>query len=302
MAETTLLYRVSASTGSSMGYYLRRKIVNRFMVTLLVLTALLATVPLFSVFIYVCQQGLPALGLSFFTELPKPVGELGGGMANAIVGSLIIVTLGSVIGIPVGIATGVYLSEYGSGQKANRLASVLRFSTELLAGVPSIIVGIFAYALFVIPMRRFSGIAGGAALAIIMIPTIARTTEELLRLVPIHIREAGLALGIPRWKVTLRIVLQGSLGGIVTGVMLALARVSGETAPLLFTALGSQFWSRNIDEPMASLPVQIFNYAISPFEEWHKLAWGGAFILVVFIFLLNLGMRLILKRQPVSKD
>ncbi|MBC7693687.1 MAG: phosphate ABC transporter permease PstA [Methylotenera sp.] len=268
------------------------------MVGLLIGCAILALFPLFSVFLYVCQQGLPGLHVNFFTSLPKPVGEVGGGMANAVLGSLILITLASLIGIPVGIATGVYLSEYGK----TKLSMILRFCTELLAGVPSIIIGIFAYSLFVIPMGRFSSYAGGAALAVIMIPTVARTTEELLKLVPVHIREAGLALGISRWKVTLIIVLRGSLSGIMTGVMLGLARVTGETAPLLFTALGSQYWPRSLDQPIASLPVQIYTYAISPFEEWHQQAWTGALVLVLFVFILNLTTRMILKRHAPAKD
>jgi phosphate transport system permease protein len=219
-------------------------------------------------------------------------------MGNAIAGTLILIGLASAVGIPIGIATGVFLSEYGK----SRLATLLRFATELLAGVPSIIIGIFIYSLLVVPMKRFSALAGGAALAVIMIPTVARTTEELLKLVPVHIREAGLALGIPRWKVTLRIVLRGSMGGILTGVMLGIARVAGETAPLLFTALSSQNWSRGLDQPIASLPVQIYTYAVSPFEAWHQQAWTGALVLVLFVFILNLGTRMILKRQPVGKD
>jgi phosphate transport system permease protein len=219
-------------------------------------------------------------------------------MANAIVGTGILVALASLIGIPVGIGAGVYLAEYGRG----KLATLLRFAIDLLASVPSIIVGLFAYAMLVVPLKRFSALAGACALAVIMIPIVARTTEELLRLVPQHIREAGLGLGIPRWKVILRIVLRGSLGGIATGVMLAIARAAGETAPLLFTALNNQFWSHRLDEPIASLPMQIYTYAISPYDEWHRQAWGGALLLMIFVLGLNLGTRAILRRQPATKD
>jgi phosphate transport system permease protein len=277
---------------------LRRKIINRLMRISLLLAAFVAIAPLVSVFAYVIKQGYPALNLGFFTSLPKPIGETGGGMANAIIGSAVLIALASTVGIPFGIAGGVYLSEYGGG----KLATTLRFSMDLLASVPSIIIGLFAYALIVKPMNRFSALAGGFALAIIMIPTVARTTEELLKLVPIHIREAGLALGIPRWKVTLKVVLRGAIGGITTSVMLAIARAAGETAPLLFTALNSQFWFKSVDQPTSSLPVQIYNYAISPYDDWHRQAWAASFILVIFVFTLNLGTRLMIRRQPMAKD
>jgi phosphate transport system permease protein len=276
----------------------RRKAVNHLMVGVLLAASLLAILPLASIFAYVLQQGLPALNGAFFTQLPKPVGETGGGMANAIAGTVVLVALASAIGIPLGIAAGVYLAEYGRG----KLAAALRFSTDLLTSIPSIIIGLFAYAVLVKPMKQFSALAGGAALAVIMIPTIARTTEELLRLVPVHIREAGLALGIPRWKVIVRIVLRGALGGILTGIMLAVARAAGETAPLLFTALNSHFWPNGLTQPIASLPVQIYTYAISPYEDWHRQAWAGALLLMFLVLTLNLGTRLWLKRQPMAKD
>ncbi len=213
------------------------------------------------------------------------------------IGSLILIILASAVGIPWGIATGVYLSEYGNG----KLANLLRFVVDLLASIPSIIIGIFVYALLVAPLGGFSAIAGGVALAIIMIPVVARTTEELLKLVPVHIREAGLGLGIPRWKVILRVVLRGSMGGIVTGVMLAVARAAGETAPLLFTALNNRFWSTALDEPIASLPVQIYTYAISPFEDWHRQAWAAALILVMFVLTMNLLTRMLLRRRSSGR-
>lgn len=262
------------------------------MTATLAAASLVAVAPLFAILIYVIQKGGPALNWEFFTEIPKPVGETGGGLANAIVGTMVLVGLGAVVGVPIGIGAGVYLSEYGRG----KLATALRFSIDLLASVPSIIVGLFAYAMLVVPLKRFSALAGAIALAVIMIPIIGRTTEELLRLVPQHIREAGLALGIPRWKVILRVVLRGSLGAIATGVMLAVARAAGETAPLLFTALNNQFWSHRLDEPIASLPMQIYTYAISPYDDWHAKAWGGALLLMLFVLGLNLGTRAILKK------
>lgn len=276
----------------------RRKQVSRFFVVLLCLAVVVAVIPLFSVFGYVLQQGASALNLSLFTSLPAPVGEVGGGMGNAVLGTLILVGMAAAMGIPIGVAAGVYLSEYGYG----KIASSLRFTTDLLGSVPSIIIGLFAYALIVLPLKRFSAYAGAFALAVIMIPTIARSTEELLKLVPVHIREAGLALGIPRWKVILRIVLRGSMGGIVTGIMLAIARAAGETAPLLFTALNSRFWPKQLDQPIASLPVQIYTYAISPYDDWHKQAWAGALLLVGFVFILNLMMRLVLRRPASTRE
>jgi phosphate transport system permease protein len=226
------------------------------------------------------------------------VGETGGGMGNAILGTIILVSLASAIGVPLGVAAGVYMAEYSY----SKLSRWLRFGVDLLTSVPSIIVGLFAYAMVVLPMKRFSAHAGGFALAVIMIPTVARTTEELLKLVPTHLREAGLALGIPRWKVTLQVTLRTAWGGIMTGIMLALARAAGETAPLLITALNNKFWPRSLDQPISSVPVQIYTYAISPFEEWHQQAWAGAFLLVALVFALNLTTRLLMSRTPVSKD
>lgn len=274
----------------------RRKLVNIFMQVLLFLAAVLAIFPLLNVFLYVFKQGAPSLNASFFTHLPAAVGEAGGGMANALLGSLTLIFLASAVGVPIGIATGVYLSEYNYG----KLPRFLRFTTDLMTSVPSIIVGMFVYAVVVIPMHGFSAYAGGIALAIIMAPFVARTTEEMLKLVPDHIREAGLALGISRWKVIVRIVLKGSLGGVLTGVMLAVARVSGETAPLLFTAFNNKYWARGLNQPTASLPVQIYTYAISPYEDWHHQAWAGALMLVVLVFVLNVFVRLIFVRKGTS--
>lgn len=269
----------------------RRKIIDRIMKVLLGVAALMAVIPLFIVFLYVFEKGFPALDFNFFTQLPKPVGETGGGLANALLGSLSIVLIGSVIGVPWGLATGIYLSEYGRG----KLANTLRFCIDLLTSVPSIIVGLFCYAIFVLPMKTFSAYAGGASLAVIMIPMIARSTEEILKLVPDHVREAGLALGISRWKVVLLIILRGAKGGIATGVMLSIARVSGETAPLLLTAFSNRFWAHGLNQPTSSLPVQIYTYAISPFEDWHRQAWAGAFVLVTLVLVVNLTVRLLLR-------
>ncbi len=266
----------------------RRRWNDRAMQAVLLLATLVALTPLFSVLLYVMTRGIPGLNLSFFTQIPQPVGEAGGGMANALLGTCTLVTLGSLVGIPWGVAAGVYLSEYGR----TRIAGAIRFATDMLASVPSIVIGLFVYALMVVPMGGFSSIAGGVALGVIMIPTVARSTEEMLRLVPTHIREAGLALGLPRWKVILRIVLRGCVSAITTGVMLAIARVAGETAPLLFTALNNRFWATGLNEPIASLPVQIYSYAISPFEEWHTQAWAGALVLVLLVFVLNMVARL----------
>ena len=269
---------------------LRRTLTNRLMIGLLCFASLVAILPLVFVLYYVVHRGLAGLHLTFFTELPKPVGEAGGGLGNAVLGTLVLVAMGSCVGVPIGIASGVFLSEF----KRSRFANWLRSSVELLAGVPSIILGIFAYALLVVPMHGFSAVAGALALAIILIPTVAKTTEEVLKLVPDHIREAGLGLGLPRWKVILRIVVYGSRSGILTGVMLGVARISGESAPLLFTALNSQYWPQGIFAPISSLPVQIYTYAISPFEDWTQLAWTGSMVLVVVVLIANLSMRAVL--------
>lgn len=269
--------------------YSRRKLTNIAVTILLIGASGIAVAPLISVFLYIIARGAPVLSLTFFTEIPKPVGELGGGMANALLGTCTLIVLASFIGLPWGIATGMYLSEYGA---KSRFGSLVRFSADMLASIPSIIVGLFVYALIVIPMKRFSAIAGAVALGILMIPTVCRTTEELLKLVPNHIREAGLALGLPRWKVIVWIVLKGSLASITTGIMLAVARVAGETAPLLFTAFNNRFWQSRLDQPISSLPVQIFTYAISPYEDWHGQAWAGALLLVLLVFVMNIITRI----------
>jgi phosphate transport system permease protein len=272
---------------------LKRKTKNIVMKILIVLSAVLALVPLFFVFFHVVKSGLPAINLDFFTALPAPVGQPGGGMANALLGSLLLVVMGSFIGIPLGVFGGVFLSEYGKG----KIASTMRFSVDLLTSIPSIVIGLYVYTLVVVPMKTFSAFAGALALSILMFPFVVKTTEEVLRLIPQHVREAGLALGIPRWRVTLSIVLKGSIPSVTTGVMLGIARIAGETAPLLFTAFGNRFWPQSLMTPTPSLPVQIYNYAISPFEEWHNQAWAGAFLLLMMVFAFNLVARGVLFRD-----
>lgn len=259
--------------------------------------ALVVVVPLCLVFYHVLKSGLGSINWAFFTKLPKPVGENGGGMANAIVGTFELLGLAAAIGVPIGVLGGVYLSEYGLG----RVNWLIRFGADVLNGVPSIIWGMVVYALVVVPMRRFSALAGGIVLGMMMIPLIMRTTEEVLRLVPNGYREAALALGIPRWRAILTIIVRTALKGIVTGVLLALARVAGETAPLLFTAFGNRFWNNHLSDPIAALPLQIFNYAISPYEDWHRQAWAGALVLLMFVAIVNVGVR-VLTRDRFSQS
>ncbi len=280
-----------------MSPFARRKIADRVVTVACVLATLIALVPLVSVLAYVTAQGAAGLSTTFFTGLPKPVGEPGGGMANAIVGSLVVVGIACAIGIPLGVAAGVYVSELGGG----RFAKLVRFAADVLGGVPSIVVGIFVYALIVVRTKHFSAWAGGLALAVIMLPTIVRTTEELLRLVPASLREAALALGVPRWKTTIFVVLRTAAPGIATGVMLAVARVAGETAPLLFTAFNNRFWAESLGDPTATLPVQIFTYSVSPYDDWQKQAWAGALTLVVLVLVLNLVAKIVIQRRVRSR-
>jgi phosphate transport system permease protein len=259
---------------------LRRNSTNHLVTAVAVLSTVVVLVPLVAIFGYLLYKGFSSLNLAFFTHGPAPVGEPGGGMANAIIGSGVILALASSLGIPFGIGAGVYLAEYGQGSK---FASAVRFTADVLNGVPSIVMGIAAYALIVAKQHHFSGFAGGIALAIMMVPTVTRTTEEMLATVPSNVREAALGLGIPKWRTVLSVSLRTASPGIITGCMLAFARVAGETAPLLFTALGNQFFGVNLNEPMAALPLQIYTYAISPYDEWHRLAWAGALVLIVMI-------------------
>ena len=265
----------------------KRKAANGLMWVIAALATVTALVPLAMVLYYVAAQGLPALNLAFFTHLPKPVGERGGGMANAIVGSLILIGLASAVGLPIGILGGIYLAEFGN----NRFGWSVRFAADVLSGVPSIVIGIFIYAVVVMPMKRFSALAGGGALGVMMIPTVIRTTEELVRLVPVSLREAALSLGATHRITVFKVVLQAARAGVITGVLLAIARIAGETAPLLFTAFGNRFWSTSLDQPIASLPVQIFTYAIAPYDDWHAQAWAGALVLVGLVLILSVAAR-----------
>ena len=266
---------------------------DKVIVYVLSACGILVLLPLFSILLHLISQGATSINIDFLTKLPKPVGEHGGGMANALVGTLILLGIALMVGVPVGLGAGIYLSEY-SGQQ---FAQIVGFVTDVLNGIPSIVYGIFAYAIFVLPVKSFSALSGGIALGIMMIPTVTRTTEQFLRMVPTSIREAGLALGVPKWRVTLDIVLQMSLGGVNTGIMIALARVAGETAPLLFTAFGNRFWNFHLTEPIAALPLQIFSYAISPFDDWHRQAWAGALVLIMVVFLVNLAATYFVRRQ-----
>ncbi len=257
-----------------------RMVKDRLATGLAVASTMIVLAPLVAVFIYLLYKGARSLNWDFFTKIPTPVGMGGGGMANAIVGSGVLLALACGLGIPVGIAAGIYLSEYGQGTK---LSNMVRFTADVLNGVPSIVMGIAVYSMIVVPQQGYSALAGGVALGIMMIPTVARTTEEMLLMVPRPIREAGLGLGIPNWRLVMSITLKTATPGVITGCMLAFARVAGETAPLLFTALGNQYWSTNLNQPIAALPLQIYVYAISPYEEWHRLAWAGALVLIGLI-------------------
>src|SRR5258708_15807038 len=271
---------------------LRRRLTDHFMTGVAVLTVILVLVPLFAIFAYLVYRGVGSINWAFLTQTPKPVGEAGGGMANAIVGSAFIRALASVLGVPVGVGAGIYIAEFGR----NRFGDVIRFSADVLNGVPSIVVGIVAYSIVVLSQKHFSALAGGVALAIMMIPTMTRTTEEMLLLVPQALREAAYGLGVPRWRTALSITLRTATSGVLTGVMLAFARVAGETAPLLFTAFGNQFWNLRTDQPTAALPLQIFSYAISPYAEWHRQAWAGALVLIVLIVSAVAAVRFAVRR------
>jgi phosphate transport system permease protein len=267
--------------------------------SLAVLSTILVVAPLVAIFIYLIYKGASSLTWAFFTDVPKPVGEVGGGMANAIVGSAILLGVGSLIGIPVGIAGGIYLAEFGRG---TRLANAVRFTADVLNGVPSIVMGIAVYSLIVVPQGHFSAFSGGVALGIMMIPTVCRTTEEMLLMVPNAVREAALALGVPNWRSVLVITVRTASAGIITGCMLAFARVAGETAPLIFTAFGNVGWSGKLNEPIAALPLQIYVYAISPYDEWHRLAWAGALVLIVLIMLAVSLVRFVTSRGVMKGE
>jgi phosphate transport system permease protein len=271
---------------------LRRRLTDHLMSGLAILTVVVVLAPLVAIFGYLVYRGVGSINWAFLTQLPKPVGEAGGGMANAVVGSIFILAIASVIGVPLGIGAGIYLAEFGR----NQFGSVIRFTADVLNGVPSIVIGIVGYSIVVLYQKHFSALAGGVALAIMMVPTICRTTEEMLLLVPQALREAAYGLGVPRWRTTLSIVLRTATSGVITGIMLAFARVAGETAPLLFTAFGNQFWNFRLDQPTAALPLQIFVYAISPYDEWHRLAWAGALVLIILIVGAVAAVRYVVRR------
>ena len=288
MPETASANSELASTSIS----LWRRSVDSLATAAAVAAVILVLLPLGAVFGYLVYKGVGSINWAFLTQTPKPVGEAGGGMANAIAGSAFILLIASFIGVPIGIGAGIYLAEYGRNQFGN----VIRFTADVLNGVPSIVVGIVAYAIVVLTQGHFSALAGGVALAIMMIPTITRTTEEMLLLVPNAVREAAYGLGVSRWRTTLSITLRTATSGVITGVMLAFARVAGETAPLLFTAFGNQYWNWKINQPTAALSLQIFSYAISPFDEWHRQAWAGALILIVLIVAAVSAVRIVAGR------
>ncbi|MFZ0805922.1 MAG: phosphate ABC transporter permease PstA [Candidatus Sulfotelmatobacter sp.] len=271
---------------------LRRRFVDHLMTGLAIATVVIVLAPLIAIFGYLVYRGIGSINWAFLTQLPKPVGESGGGMANAIVGSGVILGIASIIGVPFGVGAGIYLAEFGR----NRLGSVVRFTADVLNGVPSIVIGIVAYAIVVLYQKHFSALAGGVALAIMMVPTISRTTEEMLLLVPQALREAAYGLGVPRWRTTLSIVLRTATSGVITGIMLAFARVAGETAPLLFTAFGNQFWNLQVNQPTAALPLQIYVYAISPYDDWHRLAWAGSLVLIILIVGAISAVRYVVRR------
>jgi len=271
----------------------RRRLLSHLVITLCGAAVLVALVPLILILSYVITQGVSSLTVAFFTEMPRPVGEAGGGMANAIVGSLVVTLVGAAFAVPIGILSGIYASEYAG----TRFAAATRFAADTLNGVPSIVIGVFVYTIAVLPFRQFSALAGGLALGIMMIPLIMRTTEELLLLVPSTLREGALALGATRGRAVFTVVVPAALPGILTGILLALARIAGETAPLLFTALNNRFWSTDVTEPIATLTVQVFTYAIAPYDEWHRQAWAGALVLVAMVFACSVLARLATARM-----
>jgi phosphate transport system permease protein len=270
----------------------RRKIISRVAESLCALAVVLALLPLAMILFYVVKEGAGALNIAFFTQMPKPVGEAGGGMANAIVGTLILIGLAALFAVPIGCICGIHLAEYPS----SRFSSIVRFAADVLNGVPSIVIGIFAYGLAVLPVKHFSALAGGLALSFMMIPIITRTTEELLNLVPGTLREGSLALGATRSRAAFSVMVPAALPGIMTGILVALSRIAGETAPLLFTAFNNRYFSTRLDQPISSLTVQVYTYAISPYEDWHRQAWAGALVLVAVVFLFSVLARVVTRR------
>jgi phosphate transport system permease protein len=287
---------VNSVAASITALSLRRRLANRLATMYAILAVIMVLVPLVAIFSYLLYKGIGSINWAFLTQLPKPVGEPGGGMANAIVGSGLILGVASLMGVPFGIGAGIYLSEYGQ----TRFGNVVRFTADVLNGVPSIVIGIVAYAIVVFQQKHFSAFAGSVALAIMMVPTIARTSEEMLLLVPTALREAAYGLGISRWRTTLSITLRTALPGVITGIMLAFARVAGETAPLLFTTLGNEFWNVHMDQPTAALSLQIYNYAKSPYDDWHRQAWAGALVLILLIVSAISAVRIAVSRTHMG--
>lgn len=272
---------------------LARHWISGAMIGLTYLAAVLATLPLLLILAHLLKKGASSLSVSFFTNMPKPVGDAGGGMANAIVGTLILIGIACAIGLPIGIGAGIYLSE----KRSTPLAQSVRFLSDVLNGLPSIVMGIFAWEVLVRPAGHFSALAGGTALGAMMIPLVTRTTEEMLKVVPVSLREAALALGYPRWRTSISIVVRTALAGIATGALVAVARIAGETAPLLFTAFGNQFWSTSLRQEIAALPLQIFTYAISAYDEWHAQAWAGALVLISIVLVISLAARFVTRSK-----
>lgn len=299
-ATTLGLSRTSSSnTDRYRRLYGRRRLFDRLMTWIVRICVILCVIPLISVVGYVAWRGIGAVNWAFLTRLPAPVGAVGGGMANAIVGSGIVVGMAALIGIPIGVLGGIYLAEYG---RHNKLGRAVRFFADVMQGIPSIVVGIVAYALVVLPMQQFSAIAGSVALAMMLIPFVTRTTEEAVLAVSDDIREAGMALGQPRWRVIMSVVVSASRGPLVTGVMLAIARIAGETAPLLFTALNNRFWHSGLDQPISTLTVQVYTYAIAPFDDWNRQAWAGAFVLLTIVFMINVIVRTAARSRYVERS
>ena len=279
--------RQEAVADRTAGTLFRRRAMNWTMQGVVVIAAVITTLPLIFILVHLVREGASALNTEFFTRMPKPPGEAGGGMANAIVGTVILLGIACGIGLPIGIGAGLYLAEF----RGSRLANVVRFLADVLNGLPSIVLGIFAWQFLVRPLGHFSAMAGGIALAAMMVPMVTRTTEEMVRLVPIALKEAAMALGYSRARTSLTVVLRTAMAGIVTGVLVAVARIAGETAPLLFTAFGNSFWSLQLDEPIAAMPLQIFSFAISPYDDWRRLAWAGSLILITLVFIISVGAR-----------
>ena len=271
-----------------------RKIFNDFMHIIIVVLTIIALIPLVSILSYIIYKGYRVINWDFITSLPTPAGDVGGGVGNSILGTLILVGVASVVGLPIGIMTAIYLNEY---EPTGKFANIVRFVVDILLGIPSVVVGIFAYVAFVSPFGNFSAMSGGLALAIILIPIVVRSTEGVLKLVPNEYREGSYALGVSKWQTIIKIVIPTAMKGIVTGVMLAIARVAGETAPLLLTAFGNHYWSSSLDQPMASLPAQIFEYAKSPYADWIEKAWGAALILIIMILFLNISARILTRKK-----